>query len=58
MTDHSLVPMAARAVGIACSEVGARLGSDVPFFFFGSSSVCTGRGEVVKPIPPPNVHRR
>jgi 4-diphosphocytidyl-2C-methyl-D-erythritol kinase len=35
------------------AELGARLGSDVPFFFHGPSSVCTGRGEVVRPVPPP-----
>lgn len=35
------------------AELGARLGSDVPFFFFGPSSVCTGRGEVVRPIAMP-----
>lgn len=35
------------------AEVAAKLGSDVPFFLHGSSSVCTGRGEVVRPIAPP-----
>lgn len=35
------------------AAIGARLGSDVPFFFFGPSSVCTGRGEQVRPIAPP-----
>ncbi|HVT90703.1 MAG TPA: 4-(cytidine 5'-diphospho)-2-C-methyl-D-erythritol kinase [Tepidisphaeraceae bacterium] len=29
--------------------IAARLGSDVPFFVHGSSSVCTGRGEIVRP---------
>jgi 4-diphosphocytidyl-2-C-methyl-D-erythritol kinase len=37
------------------AEIGAGLGSDVPFFFFGSSSICTGRGEVVTPTPAPKV---
>jgi 4-diphosphocytidyl-2-C-methyl-D-erythritol kinase len=32
----------------------ARLGSDIPFFLFGPSSICTGRGEVVKPIAAPS----
>jgi len=36
-------------------ELAARLGSDVPFFLFGPSSVCTGRGEIVRPIDPPAV---
>jgi 4-diphosphocytidyl-2-C-methyl-D-erythritol kinase len=35
------------------SEVAARFGSDLSFFLFGPSSVCTGRGEIVRPIPPP-----
>ena len=32
------------------SEVGAQLGSDVPFFFVAPSACVTGRGEVVQPI--------
>lgn len=35
------------------SEIAAKLGSDVPFFLNGSSSICTGHGEVVRPIQPP-----
>lgn len=35
------------------AEIGARLGSDVPFFLRGPSSVCAGRGERVTPINPP-----
>jgi 4-diphosphocytidyl-2C-methyl-D-erythritol kinase len=35
------------------SAFAARFGSDLPFFLFGPSSVCTGRGEVVRPIAPP-----
>jgi len=35
------------------AEIGARLGSDVPFFLHGPSSVCAGRGERVMPIPQP-----
>jgi 4-diphosphocytidyl-2-C-methyl-D-erythritol kinase len=34
------------------ARLGARLGSDIAFFF-GPSSVCTGRGEIVRPIDPP-----
>jgi 4-diphosphocytidyl-2-C-methyl-D-erythritol kinase len=32
---------------------GGRFGSDVPFFFHGPSSICSGRGEIVRPIPRP-----
>jgi 4-diphosphocytidyl-2-C-methyl-D-erythritol kinase len=39
------------------ASIGATLGSDVPFFFHGSSSVCSGRGEVVRPIAPPAAAR-
>jgi 4-diphosphocytidyl-2-C-methyl-D-erythritol kinase len=35
------------------AELGASLGSDVPFFFHGPSSICTGRGEIVVPVPSP-----
>jgi len=43
-------------VGLTTAElahIGATLGSDVPFFFHGPSSVCSGRGEVVRPIAVP-----
>lgn len=33
------------------AEVGAKLGSDVPFFFFGPTAWGTGRGERVTPAP-------
>ena len=39
------------------AELAATLGSDVPFFLYGPSSVCTGRGERVAPVPPPAVAR-
>lgn len=32
-------------------EIGAELGSDVPFFFSGGVCVCGGRGERVGPVP-------
>jgi 4-diphosphocytidyl-2-C-methyl-D-erythritol kinase len=32
-------------------ELGALLGSDVPFFFHGPAGWCTGRGEIVEPVP-------
>jgi len=35
------------------AEIGALLGSDVPFFLHGPSSVCAGRGERVTPIGKP-----
>ncbi len=35
------------------SGIAATLGSDVPFFLHGPSSVCTSRGEVVRPIRRP-----
>jgi 4-diphosphocytidyl-2-C-methyl-D-erythritol kinase len=35
------------------AKLAASLGSDVPFFLHGPSSVCTGRGERVKPIDRP-----
>ncbi|HZL33748.1 MAG TPA: 4-(cytidine 5'-diphospho)-2-C-methyl-D-erythritol kinase [Tepidisphaeraceae bacterium] len=35
------------------SGFAARFGSDLPFFFFGPSSVCRGRGEIVRPIARP-----
>jgi 4-diphosphocytidyl-2-C-methyl-D-erythritol kinase len=35
-------------------ELGARLGSDVPFFIARSAAVCRGRGELVTPIVLPN----
>lgn len=37
------------------TAMAARLGSDVPFFLFGPSSVCESRGEIVRPIGPPAV---
>ncbi|MFC1671772.1 4-(cytidine 5'-diphospho)-2-C-methyl-D-erythritol kinase [Planctomycetota bacterium] len=32
------------------NEIGAGIGSDVPFFLHGGSAVCRGRGEIVEPI--------
>ena len=32
-------------------RLGAELGSDVTFFFHGPAAWCTGRGEVVEPLP-------
>jgi 4-diphosphocytidyl-2-C-methyl-D-erythritol kinase len=32
------------------SALGAELGSDVSFFFFGPAAWCTGRGEVIEPM--------
>jgi 4-diphosphocytidyl-2-C-methyl-D-erythritol kinase len=37
------------------APLAAKLGSDVPFFLFGPSSICSGRGENVRPIARPAV---
>jgi 4-diphosphocytidyl-2-C-methyl-D-erythritol kinase len=33
------------------ARLGGELGSDVPFFFHGPAAWCSGRGEVVTPVP-------
>jgi 4-diphosphocytidyl-2-C-methyl-D-erythritol kinase len=33
------------------ADLGAKLGSDVPFFFHTPAAWCTGRGEIVTPVP-------
>jgi 4-diphosphocytidyl-2-C-methyl-D-erythritol kinase len=40
---------------VRLAELGAKLGSDVPFFIFGSAALCQGRGEIVTPK---TVHER
>jgi 4-diphosphocytidyl-2-C-methyl-D-erythritol kinase len=35
------------------AEIGATLGSDVPLFFGGATSLIRGRGEIVEPLPSP-----
>jgi 4-diphosphocytidyl-2-C-methyl-D-erythritol kinase len=37
------------------SDFAAQFGSDLSFFFHGPSSICTGRGEIVRPIDRPNI---
>jgi 4-diphosphocytidyl-2-C-methyl-D-erythritol kinase len=32
-------------------ELASRLGSDIPFFIYGTPSVCRGRGEIIEPLP-------
>lgn len=32
-------------------EIGSRLGSDVPYFFWGGAALASGRGDVVEPVP-------
>ncbi len=34
------------------AEIGAGLGMDVPFFFYGPTAAARGRGEVLDPLPP------
>jgi 4-diphosphocytidyl-2-C-methyl-D-erythritol kinase len=34
------------------AEIGARVGMDVPFFFFGPTAVARGRGEILTSLPP------
>lgn len=33
-------------------RIGSELGSDVPFFLYGGTCLCEGRGEIVTPRPP------
>ena len=35
------------------AAIASRFGSDLAFFCHGPSSICTGRGEIVQPTPPP-----
>ena len=35
-------------------EVAAQIGSDVPFFLYGGTALCTGRGEKVQPVEAPH----
>ena len=39
------------------AEVAGTVGSDVPFFLYGPSAVCRGRGEIVMPVASPAVAR-
>lgn len=34
------------------AELGARLGSDVPFCLYGGTALAYGRGELIQPLPP------
>lgn len=38
------------------ADLAAELGSDVPFFLHGPSSICRGRGEIVRPVAAPAAH--
>ncbi|HAX73887.1 MAG TPA: 4-(cytidine 5'-diphospho)-2-C-methyl-D-erythritol kinase [Firmicutes bacterium] len=35
------------------AEIGAKIGSDVPFCVYGGTALATGRGEMITPIPSP-----
>ncbi|MFH1682070.1 MAG: 4-(cytidine 5'-diphospho)-2-C-methyl-D-erythritol kinase [Candidatus Eisenbacteria bacterium] len=34
------------------ARIGAEIGTDVPFFLYGGTRLCEGRGEIVRPYPP------
>ena len=34
------------------AEIGARIGMDVSFFFFGPTAMARGRGDIITPLPP------
>jgi 4-diphosphocytidyl-2-C-methyl-D-erythritol kinase len=41
-------------LGLSTSQLAnlaSELGSDIPFFFYGPAAWCTGRGEMVEPLP-------
>lgn len=42
--------MGARLSKMELSSMAARIGSDCPFFIYGGTAVCTGRGEKVRPV--------
>jgi 4-diphosphocytidyl-2-C-methyl-D-erythritol kinase len=42
---------------VRLSEIGARIGMDVPFFFFGPTALARGRGEILTELSPlPHIH--
>jgi 4-diphosphocytidyl-2-C-methyl-D-erythritol kinase len=42
---------------VELAGLAAKLGSDVPFFIYGGTALCKGRGEIVFPMPnPPKFH--
>lgn len=53
MALDRMYPTQAGPDAAALLPLAARLGSDVPFFLFGSSSICRGRGEIITPVEPP-----
>jgi 4-diphosphocytidyl-2C-methyl-D-erythritol kinase len=47
-----------RLLNLGCTQeklmdIARRLGSDIPFFLFGPSSICKGLGEIIRPTPVP-----
>lgn len=55
-SDAGAVLLALRQLtGTKCSdeklvELAAKLGSDIPFFIYGQSAICKGRGEIIEPF--------
>ena len=55
-SDGAAVLLALREMtGLKCADaqlaqLAAQLGSDMPFFVYRTAAVCTGRGEVVRPV--------
>jgi 4-diphosphocytidyl-2-C-methyl-D-erythritol kinase len=55
-SDAAAVLLALRKLtGIKCDDamlagLAAQLGSDIPFFIYGQTAICKGRGEIIEPV--------